>query len=96
VQLLQQLRDQGVTANEVAAAKRSLTSSYPVELADPDNLAGAILMNEVYGLDKVELRQFSDKIQAVTLNQVNQSIKELLYPDRLVIVTAGPGVSAAK
>lgn len=96
LQLLQQLREQGVTANEVAAAKRSITSSYPVELADPDSLAGAILMNEVYGLDKVELRQFSDKIQAVTLNQVNQTIKDLLHPDQLVIVTAGPEVSAAK
>ncbi|WP_250122613.1 pitrilysin family protein [Chroococcidiopsis sp. CCMEE 29] len=94
--LLQQIHKQGVTQDEVEAAKRSLTSSYTVSLANPDDLASRILMNKVYGLDEEELRQFSQKIQAVTLAQVNQAAKELLQPDKLVVVTAGPGVSAAQ
>jgi len=94
--LLQQIHKQGVTQDEVEAAKRSLTSSYTVSLANPDDLANRILMNKVYGLDEEELRQFSQKIQAVTLAQVNQAAKELLQPDNLVVVTAGPGVSAAQ
>jgi len=94
--LLQQIHKQGVTQDEVEAAKRSLTSSYTVSLANPDDLASRILMNRVYGLDEEELRQFSQKIQAVTLAQVNQAAKELLQPDKLVVVTAGPGVSAAQ
>ncbi len=94
--LLQQIHKQGVTQDEVEAAKRSLTSSYTVSLANPDDLASTILMNQVYGLDEEELRQFSQKIQAVTLAQVNQAAKELLQPDKLVVVTAGPGVSAAQ
>jgi zinc protease len=94
--LLQQIHKQGVTQDEVEAAKRSLTSSYTVSLANPDDLASRILMNKVYGLDEEELRQFPQKIQAVTLAQVNQAAKELLQPDNLVVVTAGPGVSAAQ
>jgi zinc protease len=93
--LLKQIREQGFTEAEVAAAKRSLTSSYPVELADPDTLAGAVLMNDVYGLDINEIRQYPSKINAVTLAQVNQAVKELLHPDRMVIVTAGPPVDSA-
>lgn len=89
VALLQQMRSQGVTAAEVAAAKQSLASGYPVELADPDSLADQILMNAVYGLKRAELREFADKVQAVTVEQVNQAIQELLHPDHLVIVTAG-------
>lgn len=89
VALLQQMQAQGVTAAEVAAAKQSLASGYPVELADPDSLADQILMNAIYGLKQTELREFTDKIQAVTLEQVNQAIRELLHPDNLVIVTAG-------
>jgi len=50
-------------------------------------------MNEVYGLNE-ELRQFSQKIQSVNLAQVNQVAKQLLHPDKLVVVTAGPDVSA--
>jgi zinc protease len=95
LKLLSQLRQQGVTAAEVAAAKRSLTSSYPVELADPDNLAGAILMNAVYGLGVDEIRQFVQQIEAVTPERVNQAVKQLLQPDRVVVVTAGPPLSSA-
>jgi zinc protease len=93
--LLKQLREKGVTDAEVAAAKRSLTSSYPVELADPDNLASTILMDAVYGLGINEIREYTNKISAVTLKQVNQAIQSLLYADRVVVVTAGPGNAAA-
>ncbi len=92
--LLKQMREQGVTQNEVANAKRSLTSSYPVELADPDSLTGTILMNSVYGLDVNEIRDYPNKIAAVTPEQVNQAIQEFLHPDNVVVVTAGPPVGS--
>ncbi|XGV98951.1 MAG: M16 family metallopeptidase [Leptolyngbya sp. BL-A-14] len=89
--LLKQFRTTGVTEAEVATAKRSLTSIYPVELADPDSLASTILMDSVYGLGTNEIRDYTDKINAVTLAQVNQAIQTLIHPDRVVVVTAGPG-----
>lgn len=92
--LLKQMREKGVTAAEVATAKRSLTSSYPVELADPDNLASTILMNAVYGLDASEIQQFPNKISAITPEQVNQAVQEFLHPDQVVVVTAGPPLPA--
>ncbi|MFB2978606.1 M16 family metallopeptidase [Microseira sp. BLCC-F43] len=93
IALLRQICTSGVTAAEVETAKRSLTSSYSVSLADPDSLTSQILMNEVYGLSREEIRNFPQKIQAVTLEQVNQVAKELLHPDNLVVVTAGPDVT---
>lgn len=94
--LLQQIHKQGVSAEEVQTAKRSLISNYTVALADPDSLASTILMNAVYGLGDEELRAFPQKIQSVTLPEVNLVAKELLQPDNLVVVTAGPGVSATQ
>ena len=91
--LLQEIHKQGFTALEVEVAKRSLTSNYTVSLAKPDELASKILMNEVYGLDEQELRQFPQKIQSINLALVNQVAKDLLHPDNLVVVTAGPGNS---
>ena len=93
--LLQQVRTSGVTNTELETAKRSLISSYSVSLADPDSLTSAILMNEVYGLSREEIRNFPQKIQAVNLEQINQVAKELLYPDNFVVVTAGPNVSVS-
>ncbi|GET43692.1 M16 family metallopeptidase [Microseira wollei] len=93
IALLKQICTSGFTAAEVETAKGSLTSSYSVSLADPDSLTAQILMNEVYGLSREEIRNFPQKIQAVTLEQVNQVAKELLHPDNLVVVTAGPNVT---
>jgi zinc protease len=92
LKLLEQFRNQGVSPNEVVTAQRSLTSRYPVQLADPDSLTDVILMNEVWGLNPLEIRQYTDQIQAVTPAQVNQAAKELLHPSQIVVVTAGPPV----
>jgi zinc protease len=96
ITLLQQIHQQGVTAADVEAAKRSITSDYIVSLANPDEIASMTLTNEVYGLGVDELRQFPQQINAVTLAQVNQANKELLQPNKLVIVTAGPPNLAAQ
>jgi len=95
-QILQQIHQQGITPLEVETAKRTLISNYNVSLANPEELTDRILINEVYGLDKVELHSFTDKIQKVTLDQVNQAARELLHPDKIVVVTAGPSVLAEK
>ncbi|WP_439956611.1 M16 family metallopeptidase [Nostoc commune] len=95
-QILQQIHQQGVTALEVETAKRTLISTYNVSLANPEELTDRILMNEVYGLDKEELHSFTDKIQKVSLTQVNQAARELLHPNQIVVVTAGPSVLAEK
>ncbi len=95
-QILQQIHQQGVTALEVETAKRTLISNYNVSLANPEELTDRILMNEVYGLDKVELHSFTEKIQKVSLAQVNQAARELLHPDQIVVVTAGPSVLVEK
>ncbi len=91
--LLEQIHRSGVTDEEVKAAKRSLISNYTVSLANPDELASTILMNTVYGLDAEELRSFTKKIQSVTLAQVNLAAQQLLQPNNLAVVTAGPSIS---
>ncbi len=94
--LLKQLREQGVTEAELSTAKRSITSTYPVELAKPGDLANVILSNSVYGLGTEELRQFPKRIEAVSRDQVQQAIQQLIHPDSLVIVTTGPGETSPK
>jgi len=94
--LLEQLQQKGITAAELAAAKRSLTNSYPVELASPDALASTILSNEVYGLNAEELRNFPRQIAAVTQTQVQQVAQQLIHPNQIVVVTAGPAPGKAQ
>ncbi|MEH2374537.1 M16 family metallopeptidase [Nostoc sp.] len=94
--LLKQLREQGVTEAEFNAAKRSITNSYPVDLANPSDVSSIILDNAVLGLSRSEIRDFPQKIQAVTMAQMQQAIEDLIKPENLVIVTAGPGDTVPK
>jgi zinc protease len=90
VSLLKNIQAQGLKPAEVEIAKRAIASNYVVDLASPDDIAGATLGHAIYDLDPQEITEFPKKIQAVTLEQVNQAAKELIQPDRLVVVTAGP------
>ncbi|MBW4420863.1 MAG: insulinase family protein [Myxacorys californica WJT36-NPBG1] len=90
LKLLGEFRNQGISNAELTTAQRSLTSGYPVDLANPDSLASAILLNEVYGLNVSELRRYPKQIEGVTQAQVNQAAQDLLHPDKIVVVTAGP------
>ncbi|MDF5722988.1 MAG: pitrilysin family protein [Rhizonema sp. PD37] len=92
--LLQQIHQNGVTPLEVKTAIHNILSNYTVSLANVEELARRVLMNEVYGLDQEELRLFTEKIQAITVAQVNQAARELLHPDKIVVVTAGPSMLA--
>ncbi|MEH1881166.1 MULTISPECIES: M16 family metallopeptidase [unclassified Nostoc] len=94
--LLKQLREQGVTEGEFNSAKRSITNSYPVDLANPSDVSSIILDNAVLGLSRSEIRDFPRRIQAVTMAQMQQAIEDLIKPENLVIVTAGPGDTVPK
>ncbi|MBD2244710.1 pitrilysin family protein [Nostoc sp. FACHB-888] len=94
--LLKQLREQGVTEAEFNTAKRSITNSYPVDLANPSNVSSIILDNAVLGLSRSEIRDFPQRIEAVTMAQMQQSIEDLIKPESLIIVTAGPGETVPK
>ncbi|MDZ8053192.1 MAG: M16 family metallopeptidase [Aulosira sp. ZfuVER01] len=92
--LLKQIREQGVTEAELNTAKRSISNSYPVDLANPSDVANIVLGNAVYGLSPREIRDYPQQIESVTMTQVQQVIKELIKPENVVIVTAGSEVTA--
>ncbi|MEM8716040.1 MAG: insulinase family protein, partial [Cyanobacteria bacterium P01_G01_bin.4] len=88
--VLQQVKDNGVTAAELEQARNSFVNSYPVGLADPDAVAGAFLRREVLGLPLEELYDFPEKVKALTLEDINLVAAKLLKPEAAQIVTAGP------
>ncbi|MBD2163069.1 insulinase family protein [Calothrix membranacea FACHB-236] len=94
--LLKQVREQGVTEAEFNTAKRSLANSYPVELANPSDLASTILSNSVSGLSAKEIREYPQHIESVKMSDVQEVIQELIKPENVVIVTAGSPPTVSK
>jgi zinc protease len=88
--LLKQLREEGISEAELETAKRSITNSYPVDLANPSSVSDTVLRNAIDGLSEDELRDFPNRIEAVSMSEIKQAIAQLIHPDNLVIVTTGP------
>jgi len=90
IAILQQIRDTGITAEELESAQRTIADRYPVSLANPNFLSSVLLRYRVNELGETEIQTFPDKIRAVTIEDAQRVIDELIQPESLVIVTAGP------
>jgi len=90
VALLKDVRDKGITQAEFNFAQKSLINSFPTEFADPDSVASSLLSDEIYGFPVGDFYKFPQRVQAVTLEQVNRAARELLQPDNLLIVSVVP------
>jgi Predicted Zn-dependent peptidases len=88
--LLRQIQREGITASELEAAKNALINNFPVDLADPSALARIILADQIYGLPVGDFYQFPQRLNRVSLAQVNEVARTLIQPDRLLIVTVTP------
>ncbi|MBI3313473.1 MAG: insulinase family protein [Candidatus Omnitrophica bacterium] len=80
---------EGITEKELEDEKSTLTGNFKVALATTGGLAGQILRAEELGLGLQYLDEFENLIQAVTLPQANQALRQYFHPDKLHIVIAG-------
>lgn len=89
--------ENGITAEELDAAKTYLTGSYALRFDSSRAIAGqlAAIQFEGLGLDYVDTR--NSLVNAVTLEDISRAAKRLLTPDamRVVAVGAPEGITAS-
>lgn len=83
------LRDSGVSAEELQDAKTYLTGAYPLRFDGNGPIANIIVAMQMEGLPIDYIATRNDKVEAVTLDDINRVAKELLDPDRLTFVVVG-------
>lgn len=90
-------RDKGVTGEELARSKSRTAGSYKVGLATTSGLAGTILVFLNAGMPLEFIDDYPKRIDALTLDQVNDAIRKHIDPARMVLVEAGtvPGAGSA-
>ncbi len=88
----------GITQTELDRVKGDFVGSYKIGLSTTGGMAGTILntMNRELPLSFID--EFGNKVNALTLAQVNGAIKKHLDPDKMVLIKAGtiPGALPAK
>jgi zinc protease len=89
LEMLHTLREQGVTKKELAWAKRYLTRSHAFAIDTPGKRVGLTLDAELYDLPDGYYQNYLQRIAAVTLDEVNQSLRARIPEQDLLIVVVG-------
>lgn len=83
------LAEDGVTAEELDAAKTYLTGAYPLRFDGNGPIARILVGMQMDGLPITYPQTRNETLAAITLEEVNRVAAELLDPDRLHFVVAG-------
>ena len=83
------MAEHGVTAEELEASKKYLTGAYPLRFDGNGQIASLLVGMQMSGYPIDYPKTRNDKINAVTLEDVNRVAKELLQPDAMRFVVVG-------
>jgi zinc protease len=95
-QVLQEMADKGPTPEEMALAKTYITGSYAMRFTSNSAIASTLLAQQIYGYPINQTNIRNGKVNAVTIEQVQQQAKKLLQADQLNIVVIGKPVGLGK
>jgi zinc protease len=96
VEEMWRLQRQPVHPRELEDAKAYLTGSFPLTIETPSAIALQVLNAVFFGLDLQELQTYRERVNAVTVEDIQRVAKQYLRPDRLSIVLVGDASSFAK
>lgn len=88
---LRQIAAKPVTRQEFDDAKAYLIGSFPLRMDSNTKLLGMLAMMQSEGLGLNYLAEWPKKVEAVTLEDVQQVAKRLIHPDAMTLVVVGNG-----
>lgn len=86
---IEEVRAHGVTAEEFDRAKKWMIGTYEIRLQSNSAYADKMMYNELYGIGYEETFREPEKIEAVTLEEVNRVAAKVLHTDRHTIAVLG-------
>ena len=89
VEEIVRLQRQRVQQRELADAQEYLTGSFPLTVETPSAIALQVLNAVFYGLDLNELQTYRERVNAVSVDDIQRVAQQYLHPDKLSIVLVG-------
>ena len=86
---IDEVRTNGITADELDRAKKWMIGTYEIGLQSNSAYADRMMYNELYGVGYEETFRAPERIEAVTLEEVNRSAAKILRTDRYTAATLG-------
>ena len=83
------LRDEPIALEEIEDCKTYLTGTLPLHLETNEGIASFLLTVEEYGLGLDYLQRYPDIIARVSREEIQNTVRKYLRPDRYVMTMAG-------
>jgi zinc protease len=87
---LDRIREEGLTEKELASAKSYVLGNLQIGLQTNASQAMQMTLDELYGLGYTHLPAYIREIEEVTLEDIRLAAREIILPNRYVLVTVGP------
>ena len=92
-QTLQTYVEQGPTEEELIHAKKNITGGFPLRIDSNNDISSYLGVIGFYNLPLSYLKDFNQKIEAVTLAQIKETVKRRIDPDKMFTITVGRSVN---
>lgn len=86
---LNRIRDEKVGEVEIQDAKNYLTGVFPIRAETQEGLTNLIVSQKLYGLPDDYLQTYRDKINAVTIEDVQRVAQTYIHPDKIALIIVG-------
>ena len=90
---LNRIRNEPVSEKEIADAKSYLTGVFPIRLETQEGLIDQLVQIKMFGLPDNYLEIYRNRVQAVTVEQIQEVAQKYVKPDEAAIVIVGDGAS---
>jgi zinc protease len=84
--------DKGPTEKELLHAKKNITGGFPLRIDSNSDISNYLSVIGFYHLPLSYLKDFNQRIEAVTLAQIKETLKRRIDPDKMLTVTVGTRV----
>lgn len=88
---LNRIRSERVSEKEILDAKSYLTGVFPIRLETQEGLIDQFVQIKMFGLPDDYLETYRDRVQAVTLDEIQRSAEKYVRPDEAAIIIVGDG-----
>lgn len=86
---LERIRKEAVSEQELTDAKNFLTGVFPIRAETQEGLTNLIVNQQLYDLPEDYLQTYRQKIDAITIEDVQRVANKYVHPDRLAMIIVG-------
>ena len=90
---LNRIRDDRVSQKEISDAKSYLTGVFPIRLETQEGLTDQLVQIKMLRLPDDYLQLYRDRVQAVTVEEIQRVAQKYVKPDEAALIVVGDGSS---